>query len=390
MTTKYTAADRALEFFHDKWGSVPSIIASAPGRVNLIGEHTDYNDGFVLPMAINRRTVVALGPGEPGTMMLVSAEKPEAVSVGLPPSGRLTDASTAWVNYVMGVVVGVSRAGGEVPGFRAAIASDVPLGSGLSSSAALEAASTMALAEFAGIVLSQREVALLSQKAEHEYAGVMCGIMDQMASVLGQVTMLDCRSLETETVTLPDGVSVVILDSAIPRGLADSAYNERRSQCEDGVRIIAKRYPDVKALRDVDTEMLATASGDLSEVVLRRCRHVVSEDDRVLRTAKLLESGDMASVGILMNQSHVSMRDDYEISLPDMDTLVEIAAGESGCSGARLTGAGFGGSCVALVDESATAYFCETVMERYRSATGREGRAIPVIADEGARVDAVN
>ena len=387
----HDSLQRATEHYRRTWGVEPSVLASSPGRVNLIGEHTDYNDGFVLPMAINLRTAVALGPsGHNSGLHLASAEKPGVESVNGPPWEPAAD---TWTNYVVGVMALLTRHHDGIEhgsmGLNIAVASDVPMGSGLSSSAALEAAAATALLAYFRREMAPAEVAKLCQATEHEFAGVRCGIMDQMSSIAGHVLLLDCRTLETKTVRLPAGVQVVILDSGIPRGLSSSAYNERRSQCEEGVDRMKARYPEITALRDVSTEMLENSRDVLSDVVFRRCRHVVTENQRVLDAADCLRTGDVVSFGRLMVESHASMRDDYEISLPEMDSLVEIARGQPGCYGARLTGAGFGGACVALVDAEAGAGFGASVLKEYARVTGREGDDLCVTAEPGARVDTI-
>ncbi len=390
MTTDTATSLRsAIDLYVSTWGREPAVVASAPGRVNLIGEHTDYNDGFVMPMAIDRRTTVALGPGNVSQAIeLTSAEKRGAVRVSGPP---WNPTQTAWANYVVGVFAGLQSlfptgsSGTERLSF--AIASDVPLGSGLSSSAALEAAAGTAILSYCGQSLPPADLAKVCQRAEHEFAGVKCGIMDQMASVLGGIVVLDCRSLETESVTLPEGVRVVILDSGIPRGLSSSAYNERRSQCEQGVERMKRKFPDITALRDVTPQMLEEAAGLLDTTVYRRCRHVVTENARVTEALRALRRGDVDATGGLMLRSHESMRDDYEISLPEMDTLVELAASHEGCFGARLTGAGFGGAAVALVEKGSAEGFADQVVREYRQATNRSGRALQTNVEPGARLD---
>jgi len=392
--------EAAVALYRATWGDEPLALASAPGRVNLIGEHTDYNDGFVLPMAIDRRTAVALGPSGgrsphdgPG-LGLVSAGHVGIVHIDGPPWTPRGDGS--WANYPAGVIAGVERirkdAGGDrIPPLRIAVASNVPIGAGLSSSAALEAATATGVLGLVGMDLPRKDVALVCQRAEHEFAGVHCGIMDQMASVMGDIILLDCRSLDVRNVALPDGVSVVILDSGIPRGLTSSAYNERRAQCERGVELIRAHGTDahaheVRALRDVTPDMLAGAAACLPETIYRRCRHVVTEDARVIEAADALARRDLGTVGMLLGESHASMRDDYEISLPEIDFLVACAAATPGCYGARLTGAGFGGAVIALVDADQAAVIASDVINRYCARTSRPGSALLVAADEGARV----
>jgi len=378
--------ERAVQLHRDTWNAEPDVIASAPGRVNLIGEHTDYNDGFVLPMAIDRRTVVALSKTEGKDAVFVSEHHPAPVEVIGPSWQPINDPT--WVNYPVGVIDGIERHTGlRGNGLRISVASDVPIGSGLSSSAALEAATASAVLGRLDVKLPKSDVAAICQRAEHEFAGVRCGIMDQMASVLGAIILLDCRSLEVDLIALPSDVSVVILDSGIPRGLSQSAYNERRGQCEDGVAKMQQRWPEIRALRDVTPRMLDRAVDLLPEVVARRCRHVVTENERVIEAADALRAGDAQRFGELMWQSHESMRDDYEISLPEIDSLVERAMASDGCYGARLTGAGFGGAVVALVKTKRVQEFASTVIAGYNEETGREGTAMLVSADVGARVE---
>ncbi|HOM58077.1 MAG TPA: galactokinase, partial [Candidatus Latescibacteria bacterium] len=290
-----------------------------------------------------------------------------------------------WANYVAGVAAQFANRTERVPAFCASVASDLPAGAGLSSSAALEAATAAALSQLVGASFSITELATLCQKAEHEFAGVRCGIMDQMSSVAGGAIVLDCRSLAFERVQIPTDLSLVILDSGIPRGLYATRYNERRGQCEEGVRLLRERFPGISALRDVTPGMLDACREDLSETVFRRCRHVVTENVRVSAAAKAFAENDFPAVGKLLQESHVSMRDDYEISLPEIDLLVEIASSVPGCYGARLTGAGFGGAVISLVDTGAADVFAEEVVEEYRAKTCKAGTAMRVVPDEGSR-----
>ncbi len=396
------AIARAAHLFREIWSTAPDLVGSAPGRVNLIGEHTDYNDGFVLPMAIDRRTALAIGAASSqagsGSLSLVSERHPVVVTVDALAGQALRGPDErTWANYVLGVFRGIADRMGEQPAvdgrnsFRIAVASDVPIGAGLSSSAALEVASAVSLLGLLGVDLPRADVALVCQQAEHRFAGVNCGIMDQMSSVIGNAVMLDCRSLEPRKVSLPSDASVLILDSGIPRGLSSSAYNERREQCEQGVKSVREHGGDdgVVALRDVTLDALTSARPGMSDVVFRRCRHVVTENRRVVSAADALGRGDMASLGKLMGESHESMRDDYEISLPDVDALVRFAAEPTGSYGARLTGAGFGGAVVAVAETSLAEDVASDVIERYRKKTGWPGSAFAVRSEEGARVDSV-
>jgi galactokinase len=332
--------DRARDAYVERFGGAPDLVASAPGRVNLIGEHTDYNGGFVLPCAIGRRVAVAVGRGEGG---LYSADFEETRPLG--------DKDSSWADYARGVAWAMGESGHETGTFRAAFAGNVPLGSGLSSSAAIEAATALALDALGGFGLGRKDLAVLCQRAENGFVGVNSGIMDQYASLLceaGAALLVDCRSLEAESVPLDlegAGLALAVCDTRVERGLADTGYNERRRACESAARTLG-----VGELRDATEEDLDRLSGE----ELLRARHVVSENARVLEAVEALRGGDFAGFGRLMYASHASLRDDYEVSTPELDAFVELAEG-SGAVGARLTGAGFGGCAIALVPAGETA-----------------------------------
>ena len=325
---------KAARAFREKFGEAPDLVASAPGRVNLIGEHTDYNGGFVLPCAIDRRIAVAVGAGDGG---LYSADFEETRQVG--------EKDSSWADYPRGVAWAMEEAGHEIGAFRAAFAGDVPLSSGLSSSAAIEATTVLALDALFGLGIGRTDLAVLCQRAENEYVGVNSGIMDQYASLLceaGAALLVDCRSLEAESVPLDlegAGLALVVCDTRVERGLADTGYNDRRAACERAARTLG-----VKELRDATEGDLALLSGE----ELKRARHVISENARVLEAVEALKGGDFDEFGRLMYASHASLRDDYEVSTPELDAFVELAE-EHGARGARLTGAGFGGCAIALV-----------------------------------------
>jgi galactokinase len=316
---------------------------AAPGRVNLIGEHTDYNDGFVLPFALPRRTVVtaSVAGGDGWTVR----SRGEEVSFG--PADLRPGAVEGWAGYVAGVAWALREAGHDVPGARLDLTSDVPVGAGLSSSAALECAVLAALTDLGGVSLEGMERARLARRAENDYVGVPCGIMDQAASTLaveGHALFLDCRTGETEHVPLPladAGLSILVIDSKAPHRLVDGAYAQRLEACRAGARLLG-----VPALRDATLADLGRIS---DPVIRRRVRHVVTEDDRVLATVDRLRTGDLRGIGELLTASHVSMRDDFEITVPEVDTAVEAALA-AGAYGARMTGGGFGGCVIALVD----------------------------------------
>lgn len=335
-------------------------VVRAPGRVNLIGEHTDYNDGFVLPLAIDLELRLRFRPRPDGRVLLRSAEIP-GKPLDLPDGGDLPP----WGRYVEGV-----RALLALPlGLEGDVASDIPVGAGLSSSAALELAVARALAAANGRQWEPPAMARLAQRAEIDYAGNRCGIMDQLAVACGQAgcaLLIDCRSLAVRAVQLPPQLSVVVCDSARPRQLVDSAYNERRAACEEAARRLG-----VQALRDARPEMLTSLPPELR----RRAEHVVADNQRVQDFAAALESGNWARLGELMYASHASLRDLYEVSCPELDLLVALAEDIPGCAGSRLTGAGFGGCTVSLVEAGAAALFAVTLVERYRARTGLPARS---------------
>jgi len=375
----------------------------APGRVNLIGEHTDYNDGFVMPMALARAVRIALVPHREPTVTLWSEQFAERAEFAI---GQAPAADTPhWLQYPMAVAQVLAEEGLSLRGFRGVVDGDVPVGAGLSSSAACEVASALALlvaaapdipsgpaaqaAEAHG--LTSERLALLCQSAEHR-VGVRCGIMDQFISIhgrAGHAIMLDCRDLSFRAVPLPAGeAAVVIIDSGVQRKLTAGAYNERRSQCEDGAARLAQFDPAVESLRDVSLELFEAHADALPPAVRRRCRHVVTENARVLESVEVLEAGDLERFGELLDASHDSLRDDYEVSGPELDLLVRIARGAEGVLGSRLTGAGFGGCTVSLVRPEAVQRLRDAVLARYQAETGCEPRIWVSPAGDGAAVEA--
>ena len=378
--------------FERRFGAKPALVARAPGRVNLIGDHTDYNDGFVLPMAIDRAVWIALRPRRDGRVELHSLDFGETAGFTLDdPSLRAGQARAhgeGWVEYVRGVAWALGDAGLETgSGWEGVVAGDVPLGAGLSSSAALELAAARAFAGLARLPWEPARMAKLAQRAENAWVGVNCGIMDQLISAAGRAghaLLIDCRSLGTRAVPIPANAAVVVLDTATRRGLVDSAYNERRAQCE-----AAARFFGVPALRDVSVEEFERRAPELDELTRRRARHVVTEDARVLAAADALAAGDVAAVGRLMDASHASLRDDFEVSSRELDAMVEVARAQRGCFGARMTGAGFGGCAVALVEAAAAATFASDTAGRYERETGRRPAVYVCSASEGASLEPV-
>lgn len=359
----------------------PSILVRAPGRVNLIGEHTDYNDGFVLPMAIDRAVWIALRPRGDRRLLLYSNDFSETAEFEL---AALQRANGGWGEYVKGVAHVLLDSGYPLAGWEGVIGGDVPIGAGLSSSAALEMATARAFASIGGWHWDARAMAIVGRRAENEWIGVNSGIMDQMISAGGQAgnaLLIDCLSLHTEAVPLPPGVSVVILDTMTRRGLVDSEYNDRRMQCEEAATVL-----DVPALRDADLMLLARRSDALDPVLKRRARHVISENQRTLEAAAAMREGDVVALGRLMNESHASMRDDFEISRPEMDRMVDLAQSRPECYGARMTGGGFGGAAVALVRAERASLFAVTVSAAYQQATGLVPKVYICAASDGASV----
>ena len=366
----------------------PSAIVAveAPGRVNLIGEHTDYNEGYVLPIAIDRGITLVLVPTDDRHAIVTLAATGETASVHLDAIGP---SRGHWIDYVAGTAWSMAEAGLPTYGFRALLGSDVPQGAGLSSSAALELASAYALSRGAAPTNDGLRLAMLAQRAENGYVGVQSGLMDPFASANGRAgaaILLDCRTLEHRAVPLVlADVALVVADSGSPRRLDRTAYNERRAQCDAAVATIAGAHPAVRSLRDVTRAMLDALEADLDPTLARRARHVVAENERVLEAAKALEVGDDDLVGRLFGESHASLRDLYDVSSPELDALVETAQSVDGVYGARLTGAGFGGCTVNLVRRDAIGPLTESIMTRYATRTGLTPRAFEVRPSSGAR-----
>jgi galactokinase len=359
-------------------------LVRAPGRVNLIGEHTDYNLGFVLPAAISLETWIASIPADDGRVELLSLEAGDRQGFGLANPGP---ARGSWIDYVAGMAWSLRDEGVPLRGLRGVIDSEIPLGSGLSSSAALEVAAAWSVAAELPPPLTTMELAKAAQRAENAHVGVQCGLMDQFASthgVVGHALLLDCRSLEHRTVPLPAGHSLVAIDTRTPHRLGASEYNARREQCERGVAAIAGRHPQVSSLRDVSLQMLDEAATLLDDETLRRCRHVVTENERVLAATGALEADDLGEVGRLFAESHASLRDLYEVSSPELDALVDIAGAVPGVVGARMTGAGFGGCTVNLVQDDAVERLRAAVEQEYPARTGLHAGFYVVSAVDGA------
>ena len=360
--------DALRMLFRDSFGVSPTLLTRAPGRVNLIGEHTDYNDGFVLPCAISKQTMVAVHPRDDGMVNIVAGDLGGASTSFSLNAPIHPNVNAAWSNYVRGMASLLQAEGLELPGVDMAILGDMPQGAGLSSSAALENASGFAFATLAGQPdFDRTRLAPIGQRTEHEFAGCKCGIMDQLVSAraeAGSALLIDCRSLQVQPVAIPDDVAILIVHSGISRGLVDGEYNARRSQCET-----AAAYYGVAALRDLPT---LPEQGALDSVAWRLARHVITENARTLAATDALKSGDLASLGTLMAESHASMRDDFEITLPAIDHLVSILADAIGdVGGARMTGGGFGGAVVALVAKDRLEAVIDAVHHHYETPDGQ-------------------
>ncbi len=374
-------ADRVTDRFESRFGRSPRWIAAAPGRVNIIGEHIDYSDGFVLPMAIERYCVIAGSIHEPGsssaTATIISTTSGDEAKLDLsalqPHSQR-----GHWSNYVAGVLAEFIKRSVKLPSIDLAIDTNVPLGGGLSSSASLEVATATLLEVITGNQLTPSEKALLCQKAEHEYPGVPCGIMDQFASAMGRpdhLMLLDCRSQQVEHIPLLDpSVTVLIINTNVKHELSGSEYAERRSQCESAAKKLG-----VRSLRDVSQPQLKVRGKSLSDIELRRARHAVSEIARTVKAAEAVKAGDWTELGQLMYASHDSLRDDYEVSCHELDVLVDLARSigrDGGVIGSRMTGGGFGGCTVTMVETSRIDDVTSQLLEQYKAATGIEGTAL--------------
>jgi galactokinase len=358
----------------------------APGRVNLIGEHTDYNDGFVMPAAVGFSTYAGIAPRPDRKLVLQSQEFPGCFEFDLDnlPQQR----NQAWVDYVVGVATVLRRRGIRLEGANLLVNGDIPIGAGLSSSAALEVASTLALLRLTGTQMPLPEVATLCREAENTYVGAHVGIMDQYISCMGKAghaMLLDCRSLEFRLVPIPPGLQLVVCNTMVKHDVATSGYNVRRAQCEEGVGYFVKWYPNIRALRDVSVEMLHEHSKDLSPVILKRCTHVILENQRTVEAARSLTDRDLARMKELMAESHASMRDLYEISCQEVDIMVDSAQDLPGFCGGRMTGGGFGGCTINLVRTGNASDFAAQIADRYQRATNIKPQIYICSAEDGAQ-----
>jgi len=376
--------DKLRTLFTELYSGVATIYR-APGRVNLIGEHTDYNDGLVMPVALDLYTYVAVSPRPDRRLRVYSENLGEMCDLDL--NLIRPGSSGHWSDYVRGVAGVLESSGHRLRGADLAITSEVPLGSGLSSSAALEVSTAWALLSSSQIGIDRTSVAQICQKAEHVYAETMCGIMDQFISChgrAGHALMLDCRSLDFQLVPIPAQVRLMVCNTMVKHEHASGGYNTRRRECEEGFHGLAQVLPEIRALRDVTRDELEKHRHGLSPVIYKRVRHVVTENDRVKEAASALERGDMAKLGKLMADSHHSLRDDYEVSTPELDLMVELANGQEGVYGARMTGGGFGGCTINLVDAAHAEGVQQRLERNYEAKTDLKPTILICQASDGA------
>jgi galactokinase len=377
------SCDTPLKCFSDLTGAAATHMVYAPGRVNLIGEHTDYNDGFVLPLAIDLGVALTARKRDDSLVRIWSAGRSEQpVEIDL--RQAITPGEPAWSNYVRGVLAGLQNAGLQLPGFDAVIYANLPAGGGLSSSAALEIATATLGEMLSGTTLDPVQKALLCQKAEHEFAGTPCGIMDQFAVTFGKaghLLLLDCQSQQFELVPMPQGeVSLLVINSMVKHDLSEGEYKKRRDDCHAAAAILG-----VATLRAVTTEQVVAAQAQLGEHLFRRAHHVTTENERTLAAVAALKAGDWDSLGKLMHASHASLRDDYNVSCPELDAIA-AAAEAAGAYGCRMTGGGFGGCCVALVPTSSAQAMSEAIIRAYQEATGRTARVFGTLPSDGPQI----
>jgi galactokinase len=376
--------DEITTAFAHLYGVQPRIYR-APGRVNLIGEHTDYNEGFVMPMAINFSTYVAMSKRNDRVLRIHSDTFKEETSLDLahpPARGR-----KHWSDYPIGVAVKLQEAGHAISGANLLVCGEVPLGSGLSSSAAFEVSTGLGLLDISHEEIDRLQLAKSCQKAENEFVGARTGLMDQFIACFGKAghaVMLDCRSLESQALPIPDKVRVVVCNTMVKHELASSEYNARREECEEGVRILARHLPGVNSLRDVTVADVEKFKDELGGVISKRCRHITTENDRVRAAANALQQRDLKTFGKLMYESHQSLRDDYEVSSRELDVMVDLAGTIDGVFGARMTGGGFGGCTVNLIAAGAVAEFTGAIKAAYVQATGHDPEVYVFTAADGA------
>jgi galactokinase len=374
------------ELFNTHYGYEAEIIVRSPGRINIIGEHTDYNDGFVLPAAIDKAIVVGVKRRDDNQIRLYAEEFAESYSIAL----DAIHPRESWTDYILGVVDQYQKTGFELGGFDLVLTGNIPIGSGLSSSAAVECACAFALNELFQCGFERMEMVKLSRLAEHTFPGVKCGIMDQFASMYGkkdQLVKLDCRSLEYEYIpAVMKGVELVLFNTNVKHSLATSAYNERRQQCEEGVRLINEKHPEVKSLRDASMDMVEEILKPADEVIYRRCRYIVGENMRLLAVCDHLRSGNLEAVGKEMLATHDGLSKDYEVSCPELDFLVDFVRNDPNVLGARMVGGGFGGCTINLIKEGKVEEIRSALEAAYKEQMKMELTTYIVTAEDGTSV----
>ena len=372
--------------FQQVFNNEADLCVQSPGRINIIGEHTDYNNGFVLPAAIDKKVIVGIRKREDDLIVLYAeafAEKKEVKIPEMKPQGD-------WADYMLGVVAQLIKKNYVIGGFEILLKGDIPIGAGLSSSAAVECATIFALNELFHFGLEKMEMVQMAQMAEHEYAGVKCGIMDQFASMFGKkdhLIKLDCRSLEYEYIPFQNqDYALVLFNSNVKHALVDSEYNIRRNQCNEGVEMIRKYHPQINSLRDADTEMVEKYIRPQDELIYRRCHYVVSENIRLLQLCEALNHNNLDNCGKLMHETHLGLSEDYEVSCPELDLLVKIAMEQPGVIGARLVGGGFGGCTINLVRKENLESVIYEVENGYKLSSGKEATTYIVNVEDGTKL----
>lgn len=375
-----------LAIYNQLYGRSPAVYSSSPGRINLIGEHTDYNNGFVLPAAIDKRIYAAFGKRTDNEIHLFSVDFNDSITINIEKTEPL--AEHTWANYVLGIVAQLNKTDYKTVGFNVVLGGDIPIGAGLSSSAAMECSVIYGLNELFQLNIDKLEMVKMAQKAEHEYAGVRCGIMDQFASVYGKknlVIRLDCRSLDYAYLPLAmDGFKILLFDSNVKHSLASSEYNIRRAQCEAGTEMIQKYHPEVKSLRDINIDQLEKYVYPVDKLIYRRCKYVVEENIRLLAACDDLENNDMISFGKKMYQTHQGLSRLYEVSCNELDFLVDIVKDNTDVPGARMMGGGFGGCTINIVKDSAANKVISLVSESYENKFGQKPGIHIVNIDNGS------
>ena len=374
--------------FRTKFGEDPAMVVRAPGRINLIGEHTDYNEGFVLPAAIDRAVWFAVSPRTDQKLVF------HAIDLGEDYTGNLNEiarSSLGWPNYLLGCFSTLLTAGHPLQGVNLVFGGDIPLGAGLSSSAAIECGILFALNELNQIGLTRPELARIAQKAENNFVGMNCGIMDMFASLMGRAgsaIKLDCRSLQYEYIPiLADNTSILLCDTGVKHQLVDSEYNKRRQECEEGVRHLRTVYPEIKSLRDINLEMLLSEKKQLSSVIYQRCKYVIEENERVLSACKILKETGLTGLGTLLYASHAGLRDDYQVSCPELDFLIDQSLAGDTFFGARMVGGGFGGCTLNVLKKDSVSEFQAFISKAYLKKWGRELRMWEVKITDGVEID---